>query len=200
VLLLHGLGADGLAMIKELSLLQGAGYHAIGLDAPMHGRRYDPDRDRRWAEAREQTLAELVTTQAAELDAVVDALHEQGFAGPYAAVGISLGAYALWQGLPTAPRIGTVVALLGSPCLPDAPVPDPDPFIGRRILAIHAEHDEVVPAEPTEELLAALAGRGETVRRSVLEGSPHAVPEPQWWRAWGQTLHWLEGMAACGSH
>lgn len=193
VLLLHGLGADGLAMIKELSMLQGAGWNAIGLDAPQHGRRFDPGRDQQWAEEREQTLTRLVTEQAAELNAVLDDLERQGFAGPYAAVGISLGAYALWHALPSTPRLGTAISVLGSPALPEATPPAPGDFVGRRLLAIHAEWDEVVPAEPGATLIADLAAQGEDVHRTVLPESLHGVEEPQWWWTWGEVLRWLEG-------
>ncbi len=48
----HGLGADALAMLKELALVRGAGSHAVGTDAPMHGRRHHDDRDHRWAQKR----------------------------------------------------------------------------------------------------------------------------------------------------
>lgn len=191
MLVLPGLGADGLTMMKELALLRGAGWHAVGVDAPQHGRRHDDARHAAWATDRDATLRALVTEAAAELPAVLQALRAQGFQPPYVAVGISLGAYSLWQALAQGTRLDGAVLLLGSPQLPGDPPADPAAFAGQRLLAIQAEHDEVVDGKPAERLVTALADGGHDAALHQLPGSPHAVPEPQWWGAWGEVLRWV---------
>lgn len=193
VLVLPGLGADALAMIKELALLQGAGFHAVGVDAPRHGRRHDEARHQDWADDREGTLRALVTEAADELPDVLAALAAEGFPAPFHAVGISLGAYSLWRALPRTDSLASVVPMLGSPRLPGAPDLDPGALLHHRVLAMQAEHDEVVDATPAHRLVQELARRGADAELHVLEGSPHAVPEPQWWGAWGFILRRLAG-------
>lgn len=191
-LLLHGLGADGLAGVKELAMLQGAGWNAIGVDAPMHGRRFDPARDARWVTERETMLRWLVTQSAAELPAVVDALAPLDLCPPYALMGISLGAYSVWRGLALEPRFSVGVPILGSPELVGEPKLGAGSLVDRAILAINAEHDEVVPLAPTLAFVEEMRREGARAEVSVIPRSPHAVPELHWWRVWGQTLAWLE--------
>lgn len=191
VLMLPGLGADALAMIKELALLQGAGFHAVGIDAPRHGRRHDPDRHQDWANDRDGTLHALVTQAAEELPAIVADLTARGFPAPFHAVGISLGAYSLWRALPETHALATAVPMLGNPCLPGAPDLDPETLVRHRILAMQAEHDEVVDGGPATRMVQELQRRGGDASLHVLEDSPHTVPERTWWGAWGFILRRL---------
>lgn len=184
VILLHGQGADALAMVKELSLLRGAGFNAVGLDAPEHGRRYDPDRDARWEADKHGALDAHVAAAAEEIPAVLDAMIDDDLAGPFGIVGISLGGFSTWRALTVEHRIAAAVPLLGSPALIDAPTPDPAPWRGRRILAISATHDEAVPGAPTAELVPQLAPHAAVEWLDC----GHAVPEDQWFRAWGRIL------------
>ncbi len=192
VLLLHGLGADALAGLKELALLQGAGWSAVGVDAPTHGRRHDASRESDWVSDRKGTLARLVRQSADELPAIVDGLSAHGLGGPIVLAGISLGACAVWRGLAREPRFAAGVAILGTPQIDGLPPTTPEALLGRAVLAISAEHDEVIPLPPTQDLIDGLRARGEDAALSILPGSPHAVPEPQWWRLWGQVLRFLE--------
>lgn len=192
VLLLHGLGADALANLKELALLQGAGWSAVGVDAPTHGRRFDATREADWTRDRDGTLRRLVWQSAEELPAIVDGLAAHGLAGPFVLAGISLGACAVWRGLAREPRIAAGVAILGTPEIDGlGPIPA-DALRGRALRAISAEHDEVIPLAPTRALIERLRARGENAELTIVPGSPHAVPEPQWWRLWGRVLRFLE--------
>ena len=118
VVLFHGLGADALTMHKELALVRGAGFNAVGIDAPMHGRRHHDDRDQRWAHDRDVFMDELVDGSAAETPEILDELDRQGLCGPYSGVGISLGGFILWRAMAREPRITHGCVLLGSPTLP----------------------------------------------------------------------------------
>jgi pimeloyl-ACP methyl ester carboxylesterase len=189
---LHGLGSDALGNHRELELLRGHGYSAVGIDAPGHGRRHDPERDHRWATDRDNELCRLVLAAGAELPAIVDALPAAGLDGPVAVVGISLGAISAWVGLVHEPRVRAAAMLLGTPELPhpDSPHLRAHAFLGRSILAIHAEHDEVVPVGPTADLIAQLDPRLAALR--IVPGSPHTVPEADWWVMWGRVLEWLD--------
>lgn len=191
VLLFHGLGADALAMHKELALVRGAGFHAVGIDAPMHGRRYHDQRDHRWAHERDVILRELVDGSADEVPQVVDELGKQGFEGPYIGIGISLGGFSLWRAMSREPRLSHACVMLGSPTLPGHALPDAQVYAGRSVLCIQAEHDEAVDGGPTYRFVDQLLARGEDVQLEVLQGSMHAVPEHQWWGAWGAFLHWV---------
>jgi len=195
IVLLHGLGADALAMHKELALLRGAGFHAVGIDAPLHGRRYCDRRDHRWVHERDTILEELVDGSADELPGILDGLAAQGFAGPYVGVGISLGGFSLWRGMAREPRLSHGCVMLGSPTLPGQPLPPAEDYAGRRLLCIQAEHDEAVEGGPTYRFVDRLRARGEDVELEILEGSMHSVPEAQWWGAWGRMLHWLGAVA-----
>lgn len=186
VLLLHGQGADALTNAKELALLRGAGFHAVGVDAPEHGRRHDPERDARWEADKWGALDQHLHTASEELPAILDGCAHAGLHGPYGAVGISLGAFTLWRALPREPRLVAAVPLLGSPVPPGHPAPDPAPWAGRSVLAISAEHDEVVPRGPTDHVTAAIGAT-----HHVLPGSPHAVPELHWFASWGRIVAWL---------
>ncbi len=191
VLLFHGLGADALAMHKELALIRGAGFHAVGIDAPQHGRRYRDDRDHRWVHERDTLLEELVGGSANEVPAMLDALDEQGFRGPYIGIGISLGGFSLWRAMALEPRLTHACVMLGSPTLPGGPLPPAEAYAGRKVLCIQAEHDEAVDGGPTYLFLDQLRARGEDVTLDVLEESMHSVVEAQWWGAWGGLLRWL---------
>lgn len=192
VLLLHGLGADALANGKELELLRRSGFTAVGIDGPCHGRRADPERDHRWATDRDGELCRLVLGGGAELPEIVDGALLAGLPDPFAVVGISLGAYTAWVGLMHEPRLRAAVLLLGSPELPhlDSPHLRPHLFRDRAILAIQAEHDEFVPLAPTRALIDSLDPTEAALR--LVPGSPHAVPEADWWVAWGRALEWLD--------
>lgn len=189
VVLLHGQGADALAMMKELSLLQGAGFNAVGLDAPNHGRRYNPERDALWEGDKHAALDAHVTAAATEMPAVLDALEALGHTGPFGIVGISLGGFSAWRALTVEPRLVAAVPLLGSPALLDGIPPDPAPFRGRRILAISAEHDEAVPGDATRELVPQLAPDAEV---EWIVDCGHAVPEADWFRVWGRILMFFD--------
>jgi pimeloyl-ACP methyl ester carboxylesterase len=178
-------------MHKELALVRGAGFHAVGIDAPMHGRRHHDDRDHRWAHEREAVLEELVDGTANETSDILDALDEQGLGGPFIGVGISLGGFSLWRAMAKEPRLTHGCVLLGSPALPGRALPTPEAYTGRKVLCIQAEHDEAVDGGPTYRFIDRLRARGEDVSLTVLEGSKHAVPEAQWWGAWGRILRWL---------
>ncbi len=192
VLVLHGLGADALANHRELELLRRAGWTAVGLDAPAHGRRHDPERDHRWATDRDNELCRLALSAGAELPHVVDAALAHGLPEPFGIVGISLGACSAWAGLVHEPRLRAAAVLLGTPELPHEHSPHhrAHAFLGRSILAIHAEHDEVVGVGPTRAVIDQLDPRLAQLR--VVPGVPHAVPEPDWWIVWGRVLEWLD--------
>jgi alpha-beta hydrolase superfamily lysophospholipase len=192
VLLLHGLGGDALAHTRELDLIRRAGFTAIGLDAPCHGRRHDPERDHRWATDREGELVRLVHAAGAELPAVVDAVIDAGLPGPIGVVGISLGAYSTWVGLVHEPRIRAAVPLLGSPHTdhPDSAHLNLHALHGRAILAINAQEDEVVPLGPTGHVMRQLDPSRAAMR--LIAGARHEVPEVDWWLAWGRALEWLD--------
>jgi len=187
VLLMHGQGADALANAKELALLAGAGWNAVGIDAPEHGRRFDTARDERWAQDEPAALAAHVEQAGAELPDIVDGAEARGLVGPYALAGISLGAFSLWRGLGTDERLCTGLPILGSPVMPGEPAPAPSQWKGCRVLAQNAEHDQVVPIGPTEAVVSALGGT-----LHVIAGSPHRVPELEWWALWGRALSWLD--------
>lgn len=189
VLLLHGQYADALANVKELCLLQGAGFNAVGVDAPEHGRRYSEDRDRRYREDNHRALEEHLETASAEISSILDALTKDGLMGPYYLVGISLGAFTGWRALPREPRIRGAALLLGSPMLSwSGKRPDIRDYAGRHILAVNAEHDEVVPLGPVAAFIGEL---GEEALLDVLADCPHRVPEQQWWSTWGRVVAFL---------
>lgn len=191
VVLLHGLHADALANLRELTMLQGAGFHAIGLDAPGHGRRYDPTRASRYAADARAAIAAEVRAATDELPSVLDALEEAGFQAPFGLVGISFGAFVAWRAAPRDPRIRAVVAMLGAPVLPGGTPPDPGAYDGCAVLAIQAGRDELVPLAPSEAMVHRLVERGVHARLDVLVDAPHTVPEPGWWWAWGNAVGWL---------
>ncbi|MEO0601932.1 MAG: hypothetical protein AAF211_10890 [Myxococcota bacterium] len=165
---------------------------AIGLDAPGHGRRHDPDRDRRWASDRDAELCRLTLTAGAELPAVVDAMIAMGMPEPYGIVGVSLGAISAWASLVHEPRFAGAVMVLGTPELPhpDSPHGNIEALRGRSILAINAECDEIVPLAPTRDLIARLDPQDASMR--VIAGAPHLMSERDWWLVWGRVLEWLE--------
>ncbi len=186
VLLLHGQGADALANAKELALLCGAGFDVVGVDAPEHGRRFDPERDARWESDRIGALQQHIHTAGAEIPAILDACEQAGLARPFGITGISLGGFSLWEGMRLDARVRFGIPILGSPTIPGALDPDPALWSGRAVLAINAEQDEVVPLEPTRRLVTAMDGQ-----LQVIPDCPHRVPELQWWAIWGQVLAWL---------
>ncbi|MEZ4318326.1 MAG: hypothetical protein R3F61_12520 [Myxococcota bacterium] len=187
-LVLHGQYADAATHAKELALLAGAGWNAVGVDAPEHGRRFHDGRDAKWQADPEGCLEAHLEEASAEIPAVLDACESRGLHGPFAVIGVSLGAFTTWRAMARDSRLQIAVPILGSPALPGQDAPDPGPWRGRRVLAQNAEHDEVVPLGPTRALLAQIGGT-----LHILEGSPHLVPEVQWWGAWGRTLAWLNG-------
>lgn len=192
VLLLHGLGAHALANHRELELLVRAGYCVAGLDLPGHGSRHDPEREHRWAADRDAELCRLALGAGHELPAVVDGASHAGLPRPYGIVGISLGAYAAWAGLLREARIRAAALLLGSPELPhhESPHWQAPMLIDRAILAINAEHDEHVPLGPTREVIARLDPRLAALR--LIPGAGHAIPEADWWVAWGRVLEFFD--------
>lgn len=189
VVLLHGLHADALGNHHELALLQGAGFHAVGIDAPEHGRRAVHDRFDRWNADLLGELARHAPTAGAEVPAILDALDAKGFQGPYGIVGISLGAHSGWCALLAEPRIRVACLFLGSPRLggPESPHRRLDELRDRHILALNATHDEVVPMGPTTEAVDELP----LARIHRFEGSPHAVPHAQWSNGCGRMLRWF---------
>lgn len=197
VVLLHGLFGHALGNLEELRLLRRAGWNAVGIDAPGHGRRHDQALGDGWESDRMGTLARGVQSGAAEIPAVVDALDALGLRAPFALVGISYGAYTLWPALALEPRIGVACALLGSPEVDGAPTVALPTLSDRAILAINAGADEVVPLGPTREAIATLQAH-EPGRHQVVEllGAMHAVPERDWWLAWGRVLGWLDRFMA----
>lgn len=196
VLLLHGYAADALANARELELLGRAGWCGVGLDAPAHGRRYDPQRERRWAQDRDAELCRLARMAGAELPAVVDAMRAEGLPEPYGIVGVSLGAISAWAGLVREPRLVAGALVLGTPELPctDSPHRSVDALRGRPLLAINAEHDEVVPLAPTRDLIEQLNPNDAAMR--VVPGAGHMVPEQDWWLLWGRVLEFFDARLA----
>jgi alpha-beta hydrolase superfamily lysophospholipase len=189
VLLLHGLHGDALGNHHELAMLQGAGFHAIGIDAPEHGRRSAHDRFDRWNADLYGELSRHAPAAGAEMPDILDAVHARGLVGPYAVMGISLGAHTAWCALLADPRLRAAALFLGSPELRGAGSPHLrlDALRGRRILALNATRDEAVPLEPTVRAVAALP-HAELHR---FEDSPHAVPGPMWWEGCGRMLRFF---------
>lgn len=184
--LLHGQGADAVANAKELALVAGAGWNVVGIDAPDHGRRFDPERDARFETDAAAELERHLDVAAAEFPAILDGAVAAELDGPYAVAGISLGAFTTWRILALDPRVRIGLPILGSPCLPGHPTPDASPWSGVRVLAQNAEHDEVVPLQPTLDVVEAI-----DADVHVMADSPHRVPELQWWAAWGRAVRWL---------
>ncbi|MCB9674507.1 MAG: hypothetical protein H6737_05280 [Alphaproteobacteria bacterium] len=191
LLLLHGQYADALTNAKELALIRGAGWNAVGVDAPDHGRRFDEGREARWNADQHAALEAHVKQASEEIPGVLDGCEAAGLGGPFGIVGISLGAFTLWSALALEPRLRVAVPILGSPVMPGRSAPDPSKWHGCRVLAQNAEHDAVVPIEPTRHVVDGIDGE-----LHVIPGSPHTVPELQWWEVWGRALSWFDAHLA----
>jgi uncharacterized protein len=199
---LHGFGADKEVHRPELERIAGNGFIAIGLDAVGHGERRLPDLAELQAAPRAQahrTAVSLAVATAKELPGVVRELTSSGriaAGSPVAAVGISMGGYALYRAIVEEPRIRVAVALLGSPewPYPDSPHDALDAFAGTALLSITGEYDENVPPAHARALHERLtAERPDAVQRYMeLEGGVHLMSEAHWHQAMAATLEWLE--------
>jgi pimeloyl-ACP methyl ester carboxylesterase len=193
VLWFHGFRADALAHAAELERLRDAGFLAVGVDAVGHGARRDEqlaERIARNAGGVMEVVREQVTDTIAELPTLIDALVRDYGAerGRVSVVGVSMGAFLVYQLLVGDLPIRAAVALLGAP----NGVPFDDLVrAGERValLSIIAEHDVNVPPDATIALHARL---GDSARLHVLRGSGHLTSAEHWREAMERTFEFLD--------
>lgn len=196
VFLFHGLYACKETHEKELASLAGAGFRAVGVDAPEHG-----ERKVSAAPAEEDfhvRFLELVLAAVEEVPALLEA-----FPGPHALVGISFGGYISFAAA-SDPRVRAAVPILGSPdwtrrSSPGPEIPAslaarsphraPERLAHAAVFAWNAGRDVNVPAEPARRFMEGLPGQGHAYRE--YPESDHFMRGEDWEDGWARTLQHL---------
>ena len=112
VLVLHPLGSRKEKMLPGLLAFARAGFHAVAMDAVLHGARPGADtRDSRLQTDFLGTTEAMISGTARDVSRVLDALGADR-AGIH---GISLGGYSVFAALLTEPRLAAASVAIGSP-------------------------------------------------------------------------------------
>jgi uncharacterized protein len=206
VLLLHGLSACIEVQEKEAIALAHAGFTAVTIDAPHHGRRRSGLLDEMAAASPQRAhflLLQLVTEAARELPDLIATLGAGG--KKVGVVGISLGGFTALAAFEHHPRADATVSLLGSPdwtprdgdpseevqrLMPKAPMHHAARFVSAPLLLANAGRDALVPAEPARRFVARL----NSARARYLEypESDHFMREQDWNALWDETIAFLK--------
>ncbi|MBN1770650.1 MAG: alpha/beta fold hydrolase [Deltaproteobacteria bacterium] len=213
VLFLHGFhSAPPGAGDRDVSSLAAAGFTAVVVEAPHHGRRRSPRVDE-IVEAQGPPAHELflriVREAVAELPAVVERARAE-FGGPLGVVGVSMGAYTALAAATAEPRLSVVVSILGSPdwapregeptptsreWLAEAPICRPERFPPRALLLANAGRDANVPPAASRAFAATLrplyADHPDRLDYREYPESEHFMREADWNDLWSRTLEWL---------
>ncbi|MHB8878124.1 MAG: alpha/beta hydrolase, partial [Myxococcaceae bacterium] len=211
VVVLHGLGASAEVQRKELVSLAGAGFTAVGVDAPHHGLRRDGWFDEMAAQSGSHVrFLRLLTQAIPEVTRVVEHLVLEGH-GPIGLVGISMGAYtALGAAARADARVAATVSILGSPdwsprdgqltdelreLLRRAPINDPAGCARAPLLLFNAGRDINVSAEGSRRLAARIheehPGLAPQVTYVEYPESEHLMRAEDWDDLWRRTLAFL---------
>jgi len=207
VVVLHGLGASAEVNLGELRALAHAGFSAVGVDAPHHGRRYDGWLDElpslQDATSHERFLS-LLREAIPEVSEVIDHLAAEGH-GPVGLLGVSMGAYTALDAARADARVGATVSVLGSPdwapvrgaptatareWMREAPVHEPAALARAPLLFLNAGRDTVVPPEAAREFARTHAARG--VEYVEYPESEHLLRPDDWFDLWARAVAFLD--------
>lgn len=204
VLVLHGLGGHKGVQWPELDGLARAGFLAVGLDAPGHGARRDPDLEARFSRpgpVAHRAFGETVEAATREIPRVVDALVARGWAEPgrTGIAGASMGGFVAYGAALAERRLGAAVALIASPewdwAGAASPHARPDGFFPIALLSATAGADEIVSPSAARLLHATLASRyaaaPDRLRYLEVPGAGHMLPEPAWRGTWDEAAGWF---------
>lgn len=179
VVLLHGLGADGFDLI-DLAPGWGKAVPHAAFVAPHAPEPCDmAPYGRQWFSLQDRTPARMragIEVAAATLAPWLDAERERLGLGwdKVALMGFSQGAMtALRLGLGEARGAAAILAYSGALVAPESPGPGPAP----RILLVHGEDDEVVPAAASRQAEAALKAAGIAVEAAYRPRLAHGIDE-----------------------
>ncbi len=198
VLWFHGFRADALAHVADIERCAAAGFLAVAVDVVDHGARRDPRMVERIASAGGAlgVMLECVDQSITELPGLMAELVQDYHADPrcVAAVGISMGAFLVYQAVANGMPLRAAVAVVGSPERPGAASPHSRPtrFSQTAMLSLVAEHDTSVPPAAAHRFHSSLTASGASAHRIVqLEGVGHLMSADQWRSAMELTEAWL---------
>ena len=200
----HGFTSSTAAWLHDLDRFVQAGFTVAGVDAVGHGRRRNPEFDRRFADPadRKAALIDVVRATSAEVPALLDALVRQGIAdeGRSGAFGVSMGGFIVYAAVTKEPRLAAAVALLGSPNWwmrpsSESPHRNLDAFGRVRLLSLTAGRDEAVPpvyaAAFHERLARRFDDHAERFRHLDYPASEHFMDPADWESAMGASCDWF---------
>lgn len=200
VILLHGLFACKEGNVKELRSLARHGFLAVGLDAPGHGEREDPELVERLRGDRDDgQFASLLREAAAEIPGVIDELSRRNLIqGGIGITGISMGGYISFA-VAQDSRIQAAIPILGSPVWPGNPADSPHRlqqlFPPTAMLVQNAGRDRSVPPHHAREFVRQLQPAYQTCPERLkyieYENSEHFMQEEDWYRLWNRSLEWF---------
>jgi len=200
VLWFHGFRADALAHVADIERCARAGFLAVAVDVVDHGARRDVRMTERIAHAGGgalEVMLQCVDQSLTELPHLIhDLVHAHG-ADPQriSAVGISMGAFLVYQAVADGLAVRAAVGVVGSPERPDERSPHllPARFRDTAMLSVVAEHDTSVPPAAAHRLHASLRTiHPLAVQRIVqLPGVGHLMSATQWRTAMDVTEAWL---------
>jgi uncharacterized protein len=203
VLWFHGLQASKDVHRPEIERLAAEGFLAVAVDVVGHGDRHPADAAQRVEAAGSRAelidaMLEITASTVAELPGLVDELGLRAGADAtcVSLVGISMGAYLVYQAVVGQPGIRAAVAILGSPRHPgsDSPHSHPEAFRRVALLSITAELDESVSPEAARAFHRELAEAQPPVhphRYVELAGAHHLMSAEHWATTMEETVAWL---------
>lgn len=198
VLWFHGFRADALAHVADIERCARLGFLAVAVDVVDHGARRDPRMPERIASAGGAlgVMLECVDQSIAELPELMSELVRDYHADPecVAAVGISMGAFLVYQAVANGIPLRAAVAVVGSPARPgaDSPHERPSHFAQTAMLSVVAEHDTSVPPAAAHRFHSSLTASGVSRHRIVqLDGVGHLMSADQWRSAMELAEAWL---------
>lgn len=192
VLFYHGLHSDKETHRKELESLAQRGFLALGVDTVGHGQRRMPDLAGYLERGPLRSQVEkLIRPSLEEVPLLLDFLEAQGY-GPFALMGVSMGAMLAYAAPQRDSRLRAVVAVLGDPdwC---QPYDRPQAYRSVAMLAWNAGQDSQVPPGPARGWLEYLRDQfpeGDFAYQEYAE-SDHFMRPEDWEQGWKHSLDWL---------
>jgi dienelactone hydrolase len=204
VLWFHGFRADALAHVADIERCARAGFLAVAVDVVDHGARRDMRMAERIAERNGPggggalaVMLECVDRSVLELPALIDALARVHRADEQrmCAVGISMGAYVVYQAIANGIGLRAAVAVVGAPERLGARSPHTRPrsFESTATLSVVAEHDMSVPPAAAQRFHAALTAEHPLATQRIVQlpGVGHLMSAEQWRSAMDLMEAWL---------
>lgn len=192
VFVLHGLGGSKRDQWLDIERLAEAGYHAVAPDAFDHGDRKPADFEARFdprtrgAEAVSREFRGVVERSARDVAALSRFFLASSPSSTASVLGFSMGGFIGFRAVELAPALSTLVCVAGAP----PPGTTTHTLVGRRILTIHGDRDEVVSVDGVRAFQAARS-RSEPSEHLELRDGGHVLTEQEWGAVWPRILAWL---------